>query len=102
MSDQPRDDLPPHAGFRASASHLLRAAMEVGVLVMVCLSPWAFGAAGVEFEAVLYAGIAALLGLWSLRILLEWQLSWKQCPVLMVLTVLVLCGAWQLAPLTNG
>jgi hypothetical protein len=69
------DHLPSHAGFRLTASNFLRGAMEAGVLVLVCLSPWAFGSAGVEYESALYGGIALLLGLWAARILLERELS---------------------------
>jgi tetratricopeptide (TPR) repeat protein len=75
--------------------------MEVGVLVLVCLSPWACGSVGVEFESVLYGGIALLLGCWAVRILLEEKLSWKKCPVTLVLAALLLCGVWQLMPLPH-
>src|SRR5689334_8234445 len=92
-------DTASRADLRQSCSKFLRTAMEVIVLLMVCLSPWAFGSAGADFEFVLYAGIALLLGLWALQILVEGELSWKKCPVALVLGGLVLYGAWQLTPL---
>src|SRR5262249_812306 len=51
--------------------------------------------------AVLYAGVAVLLGLWAVRILLERKLSWRICPVALTLAALILCGTWQLAPLPD-
>jgi tetratricopeptide (TPR) repeat protein len=75
--------------------------MEVGVLVLVCLSPWAFGSAGAEYESALYGGLALLLGLWAARILLERALSWTMCPVALVLAALLLGGFWQLVPLPH-
>src|SRR6266404_1468309 len=55
------------AGLRRDASNLLRRGMEAGLLVLVCLAPWAFGAAGPEFEFILYAGVAGLLVAWGAR-----------------------------------
>lgn len=94
-------DLPSRAGFRPTADTVLRCALEVGVLAMVCLSPWAFGAAGAEFESVLYVGLAVLLGLWAARIFLQRKLPLKPDPVTLVLVTMILLGAWQLVPLPH-
>lgn len=88
-----------YARFRPKAVRLLRVAMEAVVLLMVCLSPWAFGAVEPMFEFCLYAGVAVLLVLWGTRMLLEVRLTWQKCPVALCLAALFLCGAWQLAPL---
>src|SRR6266851_1092529 len=78
------------AGMRRGASSLVQGTMEVAVLVLVCLSPWLFGATGAEFEFLLYAGVAVLLGLWATRMLLDGELSWKNCPVAWCLAALAL------------
>ncbi|HXG09752.1 MAG TPA: O-antigen ligase family protein [Gemmataceae bacterium] len=74
--------------------------MEVIVLSLVCLSPWAFG--GVEpYQGLLYAGVAVLLVLWALRMLAAGKLTWRKCPVILCLTGLVVLGLWQIAPLSE-
>jgi tetratricopeptide (TPR) repeat protein len=73
--------------------------MEAILLSLVCLAPWGFGANEPEFEFVLSAGVAVLLGLWGVRILLEWQCPWAKCPVALCLAALLLLGVWQLVPL---
>jgi tetratricopeptide (TPR) repeat protein/O-antigen ligase len=72
--------------------------MEVVLLALVCLSPWAYGAINPEFELVLYAGVALMLVLWGLRMLLEGHFSWQRCPVAVCLAVLILLGIWQSVP----
>ncbi|MGZ3303192.1 MAG: hypothetical protein ACXVBG_20105 [Isosphaeraceae bacterium] len=52
--------------------------MKAVVLVMVCLSPWAFGAVAPDHEFLLDAGIAVLMILWGARMLLDGQLSWRK------------------------
>src|SRR5436189_1292757 len=54
----------------------LRVTIEAGVLLLVCLSPWAFGCIEPEFEAILYWGLAILIVLWGARTLLEQRLRW--------------------------
>src|SRR5262249_23215896 len=81
---------------------LVRAAMEGIVLLLVGVSPWLFGAADPFFEFALYLGVAALLGLWAVRILLEWRLALPRCPVLLCLAGLFAIGLWQLMPLPRG
>lgn len=89
----------PATGLRQSLAGGLRAGMEVLVLAMVCLAPWAFGAVEPVFEYALDAGVALVLALWGLRVLVEWQFSWKRCPVALCLAGLFLLGVWQLVPL---
>jgi O-antigen ligase/tetratricopeptide (TPR) repeat protein len=84
---------------RLSVAQGLRAGMEVLVLAMVGLSPWAFGAVEPVFEYALDAGVALVLLLWGLRVLVEWKFSWKRCPVSLCLAGLFLVGVWQLVPL---
>jgi hypothetical protein len=76
--------------------------MELVVLVMVCLSPWAFGGVEPLFEFLLYASVALLLGLWAARMLLDGQLLWKKCPVALCLAGLFLIGIWQFTPLPGS
>ena len=76
--------------------------MEAGVLALVCLSPWAFGAVEPEHEFLLDVGIAVLMILWCARMLLERQLSWRKCPVAVCLAAWILLGVWQLTPLPRG
>jgi O-antigen ligase len=75
--------------------------MEAVVLVMVCLSPWAFGAVHPYFELWLYRGVAALLILWGLRILLEGRLTWNRCPVALCLVGLFLTTVAQFVTLPS-
>jgi O-antigen ligase/tetratricopeptide (TPR) repeat protein len=72
------------------------------VLVMVVLSPWAFGAVHDASECVLYVGAAVLALLWGLRMLVEGRVTLKKCPVQLCLAALVLLGAWQLVSLPPG
>ncbi|HKM54602.1 MAG TPA: O-antigen ligase family protein, partial [Isosphaeraceae bacterium] len=90
------------ADFGRTATRLVRGAMEAGVLAMVCLSPWAFGAVEPEHEFLLDVGSAVLMILWGARMLLEGQLSWRKCPVAVCLAAWILLGVWQLTPLPRG
>jgi hypothetical protein len=54
---------------------------EAVLLLLVCLSPWTFGAVHPLFEALVYAGLAVTLLLWATAILAGWQLRWQNCPV---------------------
>jgi O-antigen ligase len=76
--------------------------MEAIVLLMVCLSPWVFGAVHPISQFVLFAGVALLLLLWAARLLVEWQLSWEWCPVTVCLAILFLVGGTQLVPLSHS
>ena len=76
--------------------------MEAGVLALVCLSPWAFGAVEPEHEFLVDLGIAVLMILWGVRMLLEGKLSWAKCPVASCLAAWILLGVLQLTPLPRG
>jgi tetratricopeptide (TPR) repeat protein len=81
---------------------LLRGSMEAVVLALVALSPWAFGCVHPLPKLVLAAGLAALLGLWAVRLLVEWRLTWHRSPVALCLAGLFLLGVWQITPLSAG
>jgi O-antigen ligase len=81
---------------RGRLEHVLHGAVEAVVLAMVCLSPWAFGAAHPLFEALLYAGLVAALLLWALAVLVSWRLTWRGCPAVLCLGALFVYGAVQL------
>ncbi len=86
-------------GSRRTTTTLVRGSMEAVVLVMVCLSPWAFGAMAPDHEFLLDVGIAVLMFLWAARMLLDGQLSWRKCPVAVCLAVSVFVGLGQVTPL---
>lgn len=73
--------------------------MEGVLLILVCLAPWALGAAEPVFEFLLYIGLCILLALWSLRVLSEGQARWYKCPVALCLAALFLLGLVQMQPL---
>jgi len=89
----------PTKGLRQKLTGLLRGAMEVVVLVLVVLSPWAFGCVHPLFERALFSGLALVLGLGALLLLLEGQSVRAACPVAGCLAGLALLGAWQITPL---
>ena len=80
-----------HSGWsavRQHGVHALCAAMEAVLVVLVCLSPWAFGSVLPESEFVLSAGVALVLLLWAARMALEcgssgnpalWPSAWQAC-----------------------
>src|ERR1700694_1543743 len=88
-----------YAGRGRRLERSLRRGMEAVALVLVSLSPWAFGSVQPVYELAIDAGVAALLVLWGARILLEWRFSWKKCPVALCLAGLFLLGVWQMTPL---
>ncbi|HVX14220.1 MAG TPA: O-antigen ligase family protein [Pirellulales bacterium] len=81
---------------------MLAPAMETVLLLMVCLSPWALGGEGAEYEFFLYAGLAVLLALWAARMVVCWRFSWRKCPVALTLALVFVGGAWQLMPLPKA
>ncbi len=85
---------------RPAAARVVRALMEGLVLLLVCLAPWAFGAAEPSGEFCLYAGIAALLGLWAARLLLEGRVHWHRAGVALCLAGVFLIGVVQVLPLS--
>jgi O-antigen ligase len=92
----------PGLGLRRRCLAVLPGVMEGLLLVLVCLSPWAFGAVHPLSELVLYAGVAGLLLLWGLRTLLEGRWTWKRCPVALCLAALFLLGILQITPLPRS
>lgn len=76
--------------------------MELVLLLMVCLSPWALGGEGAEYEFWLYIGLAGLLFLWAARIIARWRVGWRNCPVALILAVMFMGGAMQLLPLPKA
>ena len=78
---------------------VLRAVMEVVLLLMVGLAPWAYGAVHPGFEFLLYAALGSLLALWGVRMILEGRLTWQKCPVALCLAGLFLTGILQTTPL---
>jgi O-antigen ligase/tetratricopeptide (TPR) repeat protein len=85
--------------WRQKIGRIVQQAMEIAVLVMVCVSPWYFGAVEPIHECWLYWAVAALVLLWGVRILLQGEVRWKKCPVLLCLGALFLLSLWQLQAL---
>jgi O-antigen ligase len=81
---------------------VVRGLMEAVVLGMVCLSPWAFGSVHPYFEYYLFAGVAALVVLWGVRMLLEGEWRWQPCPLVWCLAGLWLWSLVQMAPVPRG
>jgi tetratricopeptide (TPR) repeat protein len=81
---------------------LVRMAMEMLVLLLVVLSPWAFGAVEPFAEFLLGVGVGVLLVLWAVVMLLEGRLTWKQSPVALCLAGLFLLGIVQVTPLSRS
>ncbi len=97
ISNRDKSPLVPLA--RQKAITIVVAMMEAVLLVLVCLSPWAYGAVHPGFEFLVDAGIAVLLTLWGIRMLLEGRLRWKKSAVALCLAGLFLLGVWQRTPL---
>src|SRR4051794_755263 len=87
-------------GWRARGSQVVQVVIEVVVLAIVCLSPWAFGSVEPLFEFALDAGVALLLLLWAGRLLLDGRVTWHRCPALLCLAGLFIVGVWQVMPLS--
>lgn len=82
--------------------NLLKGSMEIVVLLLLLLAPWAFGAVEPALEFSVYLGVAILLGLWGARILVEKQFAWKKCPITVILAALFLFGLVQVLPLPSA
>ena len=89
-------------GIRGRSARALRWAIEGVVLLLVCLSPWAFGAGEPQFLFLLNCGVAVLAALWAAVLLVEGQLALHWCSVTLCLAALVLVGICQLIPLPGG
>ena len=88
--------------WRTRVGRGLRVAMEVVLLALVAASPWMYGAVHPLSEFVLLAGISLLLWLWALRFLVDGQVTWRHCPVLLCLAGLFLLALWQMASLSES
>ncbi len=75
--------------------------MESVLLILVCLTPWAYGAVHPGFEFLLDAGVALLVGLWGVQIMVQGQFTWNKCPVAIGLASLFLLGICQIVPLNK-
>ncbi len=71
------------------------------MLLLVCVSPWAFGAVEAEFEFVLFVGVAGLLLLWGVRCVLAGRFRWAKCPIALCLAALFVVGVFQALPLPH-
>ena len=91
--------LEPLSPWRQKTDRFLAGVIEAVVLVLVCLSPWAFGAIGTTARLSLASGLAALLALWGGRLLLQGCLVWQKCSVTVCLALGFLAGTAQLATL---
>jgi O-antigen ligase/tetratricopeptide (TPR) repeat protein len=76
--------------------------MEVLLLILVVLSPWAFGAVDPVFELLLALGIATLLMLWAAVVVFQGRFNWVRCPAALCLVGLTLLGLFQLVPLPQA
>src|SRR5262249_8631861 len=63
------------------AGAAVRVLIEGGVLLLIALTPWAFGCLPPVYQSLLYLAVAALLALWAVRTLLERRLIWATCPL---------------------
>src|SRR5262245_30361056 len=88
--------------WRNQFSRLMRVLIEIILLVMICASPWLFGAIDPSFEFLLDAGVALLMLLWAIRIFADGKLTWSKCPVAIGIAILFLLGLWQITPLPRG
>ncbi len=84
------------------AARWLRAAMECVALILVTLTPWAFGGIDPLTELALAVGIAALLALWAAVILVSGQCGGAGGPVGLCLAGTALLGFLQLIPVPPG
>jgi len=73
--------------------------MEALVVLLVVLSPWAFGCVEPFFEFCLYLGVGLLVLLWVFRVLQHWEVRWQNCAVILTLGGLFTLGVVQLLPL---
>ena len=78
---------------------MLRGGMEVVVLALAALTPWAFGGVDPVFELALDVGLAILLGLWAALSIAAGRFTIVRCPVTLVLALVFLAGVIQLIPL---
>lgn len=92
----------PSAGIAQRISDTAAVGMEALVCVIVCLSPWFFGAVDPLFRGGMFIGIAALACLWGLRMVLLRRVVWTACPTVFCIIVLFGIGISQLTPLSDS
>src|SRR5262249_38960710 len=80
-------------------ARLVRLGTEAIFLVLICLSPWPFGAVEPVCECLLYTGVAAMLVLAAVDALAGGRGPFPRCPVMLCLAGLILFGVLQLTPL---
>lgn len=76
--------------------------MELLVLGMVVASPWFFGSVEPNHQFWLAAGVALLLVLWACRLLFQGEFTWRRCPIILCLAMLLGVGTGQLLPLPTS
>src|SRR5262245_60279615 len=79
----------------------VRAGVEVVVLTMTALAPWAFAAVHPVSILLLSIGLSVALVLWAALILVDRHAPVGPCPVLACIVGLVVLGYWQLCPLSD-
>lgn len=89
----------PPTELQSRGQAVVRIVMEGVLLLLVAWAPWPLASVRPVFEYYLDLGVCILAALWAVRMLLSWQLSWQQCPIVVGLGILVLTGIWQLTPL---
>lgn len=93
---------PATASLRQRLSNGLAVLIEGVVLLLVVLTPWAFGAVEGIFELLAFTGVGLLLLLWAVRTLVEGGLRWRPCPLAICLALLFVQACLQLLPLPAG
>src|SRR5919199_1130115 len=88
-----------HHHANTPAVDYLRGGMEVVVLALAALTPWAFGGVDPVFELATAAGLAVLLVLWAGVAVASGRFTWMRCQVAFALAALFLVGLVQLVPL---
>jgi O-antigen ligase/tetratricopeptide (TPR) repeat protein len=80
----------------------LRGGIEIVVLAMTALSPWAFAAVHPLSLLLLSVGLGVALVLWAALLLVDRRAIVGPCPVLACIVGLAALGYWQLCPLSDA
>jgi O-antigen ligase/tetratricopeptide (TPR) repeat protein len=81
---------------------VLDVAIEGLVLLLVSLSPWAFGCVHPGFELLLKSGVALLLLLWAAKFVFAGFEPLDYCPLALCMAGLMLFGVGQIVPLPQS